>query len=388
MIDLSELDLDYTSIGDELKDLTLRAAKVAGTEISLVNLIDTYTQWSVAKQGIEFDHLSREDSVCQYTIAQGSDLEILDLANGERFRETFYVKGDPRLRYYYGVPLKTPAGNSIGASCVFDKEAKQLTGEKVELLRIIAHEVVTRLLTIKAMDSLHKRVRELSELRKRVAHDIRGPLGGIIGLTEIINDQGNTNQLAEILEFVNMIHSSSRSLLELADEILSTEGEPGSESAGYPANELNQLQLKEKLEKLYAPQAKSKGVAFSVFIEPASASVPFPKNKLLQILGNLISNSIKFTPSGGEVRVEMGIEDGESRTLCLRVVDTGGGISLDRLATLRSVPSISTPGTAGEKGFGFGLELVRHHVQSLKGRLKIASEEGKGSTFDVYLPIS
>lgn len=62
VLDLSEFDLDYSDLNDHLKDLTRLAANVAGSEISLVNLIDSYTQWSVARYGIEIQSIPREDS--------------------------------------------------------------------------------------------------------------------------------------------------------------------------------------------------------------------------------------------------------------------------------------------------------------------------------------
>jgi len=63
LIELTELDLDYSNLKGNLEDLTKLAARIAGTEISLVNLIDSYTQWSVANHGIELQQMPREDSV-------------------------------------------------------------------------------------------------------------------------------------------------------------------------------------------------------------------------------------------------------------------------------------------------------------------------------------
>src|SRR4051812_1083848 len=107
LISLSTYDVDYTSLENNFKDLTELAARVAGTEISLVNLIDNYTQWSVAKHGLEIDQMPREDSVCQYTILDETPFEIIDLSEDERFKDKDYVSGPLNLRYYYGVPLRT-----------------------------------------------------------------------------------------------------------------------------------------------------------------------------------------------------------------------------------------------------------------------------------------
>ncbi|MFX8933892.1 hypothetical protein ABTN02_19410, partial [Acinetobacter baumannii] len=77
---LSEFDIDYTEVSDVFKDLTRLAAKIAGTEISLINLIDTYTQWTISNYGLPIEQMDREDSVCQYTIAQPESFELKKLS--------------------------------------------------------------------------------------------------------------------------------------------------------------------------------------------------------------------------------------------------------------------------------------------------------------------
>lgn len=217
LIELSEFDFDYTDLDKQFKDLTKLAAKVAGTEISLINLIDSFTQWSVSAHGFPISQTPREDSVCQYTIMEKDHFEVKDLSKDERFLDKFFVKDDPNLRYYFGVPLTTPEGNNLGALCVLDTEVKSLSQEKVELLRIIADEIVNRFKILKAVQDLKGKMNEIKENQKKVAHDIRGPIGGIIGLAKVIQDQGNKNQLEEVLEFINLIQRSGSSVLELAE---------------------------------------------------------------------------------------------------------------------------------------------------------------------------
>ncbi|WP_432328631.1 hypothetical protein ACRQ5D_07940 [Mucilaginibacter sp. P25] len=85
LLSLSEFDLDYTEHKDSFKDLAKLAAKVTGTEVSLVNLIDSYTQWSISGHGLEIEQMPREDSVCQYTIIDGEYFEVEDLRNDRTF---------------------------------------------------------------------------------------------------------------------------------------------------------------------------------------------------------------------------------------------------------------------------------------------------------------
>ncbi|SEN20830.1 GAF domain-containing protein [Mucilaginibacter gossypiicola] len=385
LLSLSEFDLDYTEYKDSFKDLAKLAAKVTGTEISLVNLIDSYTQWSISGHGLQIEQMPREDSVCQYTIINGEYFEVGDLQNDERFKNKFYVTDEPKLRYYYGIPLKTSDDHNIGALCVLDKNVKELTPEKVELLKIIADEIVNRLKDLKVIGKLKNKLSEANETQKKVAHDIRGPLSGIIGLAQFISEQGEANQIEEVLEFINLIHKSGRSILELADEILSADKKDHKPIPN--GAEFNLLVFKDKIERLFIPQARNKNILLTVKTSSESERIPFARNKLLQITGNLISNAIKFTPKGGIVEVDLRLEvNDHSNILQIQVKDNGVGIDQKGIDKILSGSSTSSSGTTGEAGFGFGLALVKHLVETLKGTINIYSKPAEGSVFEVRLP--
>ena len=383
IIDLSEYDLDYSGLEDNFKDLAKLAANVAGTKISLVNLIDSFTQWSITNHGLAIDQMPREESVCQYTIMDDQPFEIADLSADDRFKDKFYVTDDPNLRYYYGLPLTTSEGLNIGALCVLDKEIKSISPEKTELLKIIANEIVNRLKALKVINDLKRQLRYADETKKKVAHDIRGPLGGIIGLAQIISEQGQTNQIDEVLEFINLIQKSGKSILELADEILTAD-----EKQAPKGDEFNLIMLKDKLEKLYQPQARNKNIRFNVFISPETATIPFSRNKLLQIIGNLVSNAMKFTPGGGQVRVSLTLKTEQETPVLLKisVSDSGVGVSDQVIDKILDGTASSTDGTGGEHGYGFGLALVKHLIGNLNGTMHITSKPGEGATFEVALP--
>lgn len=386
IIKLSDLDLDYSDLQENFKDLTKLAAKVAGTEVSLINLIDTFTQWSVSNFGLDLDQMPRHDSVCQYTIVTKEHFEVKDLSADPRFNDKFYVTGPPHLRYYFGIPLQTADGFQLGALCVLDTIGREITPEKAELLKIIAQEIVSRLTALKVIENLQNRVKEAEETRKKVAHDIRGPIGGIIGLAQIISEQGDTNKMDEVLEFISLIQKSGNSLLELADEILSTE-KKSDPLVKEQRVELNLITFKSKLEKLYMPQAVNKGISFTVTLSAATQSIGFSKNKLLQIAGNLISNAMKFTPQNGKVTAALELVTGKVQNILKIIVsDTGFGMDPESIDGVLNCAGDSTHGTEGESGYGFGLALVKHLTDSLKGTMEIQSEPGIGTVFTITLP--
>jgi signal transduction histidine kinase len=382
IMSLSNLDLDFTNLEDTFKDLTLLATKVTGTEISLINIIDSYTQWTIANHGIDLQQLPREESVCQYTLMSQQPFEVEDMSLDERFSSKFYVNSPGGLRYYYGLPLQIAKGLNIGALCVLDTQVKSMTPEKIELLEIIAQSVVKRLKSIHALELLNAKLIESNASRMKAAHDIRGPLAGIIGLSELISDQGAATDVAELMEYIGMINKSGKSLLDLADEILSEDRQQA-----LADNEFNLPLFKDKLVKLYQPQAKFKDLTFEVYLETGNEAVPFSKNKLLQIAGNLISNAMKFTPEGGKIVVSLGLVlNADEKLLKITVNDTGVGIDAEAVERIVNGKAESTPGTQGEKGYGFGLSLVSHLVEVLNGKITVSSSPGSGTRFEVLLP--
>lgn len=384
IIELSKLDLDYSALTEDFKDLAFLAAKVAGTEISLINLIDSYTQWTIARHGIALQQMSRTDSVCQYTIAGDNDFEVKDLYQDQRVKDNYITQHNLPLHYYYGVPLQLREGINIGALCVINSKTKPLSDEQKALLKIVADEIVTRLKTYQTIAALKHNVDEAVTAKHRAAHDIRGPLNGIIGLLNLIDYQGDENNLQEVLQLVAMMQKSSRSLLELADEILN---EAKKEQQAKDA--LFTLRIfKKKLQQLYDPQALNKGLQFEVHSSEAMQDLPFAKDKLLQISGNLISNAIKFTPSGGIITITLAITVKDDKgTLEIMVADSGIGLSAETLAAISHQEATSTSGTAGEKGYGFGLALVHQLVESLQGTLEVSSTPGVGTIITVLLPM-
>ena len=382
ILELAELDIDYADDHRPLEGLVKLAARIAGTSISLVNLIDTYTQWTVSSFGLPIEQMSREDSVCQHTIAQDDAFEVKDLSQDKRFHDKFYVTGDNGLRYYYGIPLHTPRGNNLGALCFLDKETQRVSRKKSDLLKILADEIVARLLLQSRVNRLKGKIATLEQTHKRVAHDIRGPLGGILGLTEIMLEAGTGGDVQELLEFTKMIQKSSRGLLDLADEILCNKEETTPLESDFTLGD-----LKEKLEKLFTPQGVAKQIDFQVFVEKEKQDTAIPKSGLLQIVGNLISNAIKFTPAGGAVQVDLRQFTKDHKSYIeISVRDSGVGMDQAEFEEILAGKTTSQAGTDGERGYGFGLLLVQRLVGRLSGMLRMDSTSGNGTCFTLLFP--
>lgn len=382
---LSDLDLDYSDLQREFEHFNKLAAGIAGTEISLINLLDNYTQWTIASHGVKINQMPREDAVCNYTIQKNTFFEVTRMDKDDRFREKPFVAGNEglNLTYYLGIPLTLPTGENIGALCVLDKNEKQISEDKIAQLKILAKVVVDQLTLKNEVKNARKLMAEALHKRKKVAHDVRSPLSGIIGIASlaITEDLEPEDQK----EYFEMIEKSSRQLLGFANEILYQD----QEDVQGASDQITLQELGEKILNLYRPQAESKNISLVANIDSKYKELEINKENLLQITGNLIANAIKFTPEKGQVMLSLLLHSTEDiPVLEIQVEDTGKGLSEEKIKELMDMKGkvSSTLGSAGETGFGLGLKLLKNMVKEMKGSLEIEKSKNSGSIFKIRIP--
>jgi signal transduction histidine kinase len=214
-----------------------------------------------------------------------------------------------------------------------------------------------------------------------VSHELRTPLTSILGYVELMRDEELSD---EGRRFVGVIERNSARLLSLVGDLLLI--------AQIEASKLVLDRSRQPLRRLCelavdaaAPVAAAKGVALELAVR-GDASVDADPERLGQVLDNLISNGIKFTPAGGRVDVALEIE---GALACVVVADTGAGIpeeEQDRLFErfFRS----STAKRDAVPGTGLGLAITKALVEAHGGRIAFESEDGAGTTFTVELPVA
>lgn len=121
------------------------AAHIAGTPMALVTLVDTDRQWFKTRYGFTAHQTGRDISFCGHTIAQGTPLVIEDSLLDERFADNPLVTGDLSLRFYAGMPLRTPDGFVLGTLCALDSRPRHLTDEQLAMLELLAQQAVALL---------------------------------------------------------------------------------------------------------------------------------------------------------------------------------------------------------------------------------------------------
>lgn len=215
-----------------------------------------------------------------------------------------------------------------------------------------------------------------------LGHDIKGPVGYMNQVLELVLDGKLSKE--EEREMLRLTSDSSRTLLNLLENLLywgrCQTGELKSVVVAFPP-----AKIVEEAAELYKLPLRDKGIALSVDI-PGKVKVFADKEQVKLVIRNLVANAIKFTDSGGEIRIN-GTVDGARGEFVFEVADTGTGIGEAELDLIFTGP-IVTPGTRNEKGSGFGLKLCRELTELNGGSISAESEPGAGSRFFVRLPLS
>ncbi len=238
---------------------------------------------------------------------------------------------------------------------------------------------------------LREREIELSRLNQKkddlvrtVSHDIKNPLTGIIGLVKLMRDSDKIS-VEEQKQMLSVIEESGSNLLNLVREILDRESkkiEP--EEVNYTQTDL--IELIQRVISMNKAKSVIKNIQLNYSIIPKGLKAEIDPSKIEIAVNNLVSNALKFTPSGGKVLVEISKEQKE---LMIKVNDTGIGIPKKMQADLFKDPqSHSRKGTSGEVGTGLGLDIVQLYVELHGGKIWVESELDEGTTFFITVPLN
>lgn len=218
-----------------------------------------------------------------------------------------------------------------------------------------------------------------------LAHDLRGPINGIIGLSKILLEPNVDKSEKE--HYSKIIHDSAEKTYQLLDKIL-TWAQSQKGELTFKKEIFNIKSLIEEIIPLYEELLRNKEIKLLLNLNP-DTMVCADKNMVNTIVRNLISNAIKFTPKKGyiEINSHIMLNKGKQEFVELSVKDSGVGISSEIQSKLFTfTENISTKGTENEEGTGLGLVLCYEFVEKLGGKLWVESELNKGAVFYFTLP--
>ncbi len=253
----------------------------------------------------------------------------------------------------------------------------------------------TLLTTAQVIEGVHERLgmvvlRDISELRRlesvrrefvaNVSHELRTPLTSIRALVETL-EAGAIEDEAISMDFLGRIVGEVDRLTELVEDLLDLARlEAGRTRLRY--ERVDPVELVRTGAERLRPQVERARLTLTMSHGDDLRKIDVDRTRIEQVLINLVHNAIKFTPSGGEIRVDVRQEAGRTR---IRVADTGVGIAEDEQLRLfeRFYKSDKARNTGGT---GLGLAIAKHIVQSHGGEISVESVVGEGATFTVSLP--
>ncbi|GIP34073.1 response regulator [Paenibacillus sp. J2TS4] len=235
-----------------------------------------------------------------------------------------------------------------------------------------------------------------SEFLANMSHELRTPLNSLLVLSQLLADNREGNLDEKQVEFAETIHSSGMDLLRLIDEILDlSKVEAGRMEVQIEPYSVGEIE--DYVRRNFAPIAKKNGLGFHVIVEEEVPGViKTDPHRLQQILRNLLSNAFKFTKEGS-ITFHVKTEESPSTDagnsgeplIAFSVIDTGIGVSEEKRELIFEAFR-QADGTTSRKygGTGLGLSISRELARLLGGTITLSSEEGRGSIFTLYLPVS
>jgi two-component system sensor histidine kinase/response regulator len=223
---------------------------------------------------------------------------------------------------------------------------------------------------------------EKNEFMGIVAHDLRSPLGAIKGFAELILEDTQVPR-EELEDFTRRIRDTAQRMSEMVQNLLDANRiERGEMKVALAPCELSQLLC--AVVQSYQPRAAAKQQTIQLDGAAAPVTVMADPNVTVQVLENLVSNAIKYSPPGKNIYARLRVVEGAARC---EVQDEGPGLSAeDQQKLFGKFARLSAKPTGGEHATGLGLSIVKRLVEAMNGRVWCESELGEGATFIVELP--
>lgn len=301
--------------------------------------------------------------------------------------EEFEKKKDSGYSSYIGVPLKNPAGDTIGHIAIYASREHTIDSYALEIAQIAGHLAQAEVLRVIAENKLQDRIETLSsqqisrtETLQTVAHDIRSPLSAVINALELAEEDSNPDSVAIM---VSGAKQAAQRLLSFASTYLDLERLEHADTAKLKDTRVVVKTLVDDVLGMARDVAMAHGVTIGVVPFDEQLSVRGSAQELARALSNLISNAIKYSPPGTQVGLSVHIDAG---LVALSVRDQGPGVP-DAMgeSVFEAFESGASPANH-PTGSGLGLAIAKKVVERHDGEIGFQNHE-QGCTFFFKIPV-
>lgn len=330
----------------------------------------------------------RELPVSRLAARLGRSFFVTDVREDRRFSDPAVAAALARNHVIAiaATPVRIGTRHSASLALVHTDRPREWSAQDIRLIEAVAHELRVSITAAEAFEQQRRAVAELERLNRAksdfvsiVSHEFRTPLTGIQGFSEMLQSEDLT--IAEMREYAGDINKDAHRLNRMINEMLDLDKmESGRMQLHRESVDLNAI-VSEAVDRA-RPNAPNHPITVS--LDPAVGTLAGDRDKLTQVLANLLNNAVKYSPNGGKIFVTTRVEGG---TAHLIVRDHGMGIPAEALETIfERYGRVESRATRHIQGTGLGLPIVRQIVQLHGGAVWAESTVGEGSVFHVTLP--
>ncbi|MDT5039283.1 MAG: hypothetical protein QOE51_268 [Actinoplanes sp.] len=372
----------------DFDDIVALAANVCDVPMALVTMVDFDRQWFKAQVGTDLTETPRELSFCAHAIL-GTDLLVVpDAREDTRFADNPAVHVAGGIRFYAGAPLVTTDGFALGALCVLDSRPRRLEIEQLQALRALARQVTAQLELRRYSIALANTTARLQELERHKDHlaelvggKLRAPLR-LMGtyLSELGATGHSDAELAELVGRATAAHV--RGFTDLIEH-LNTMADAGVGSETLHMREIDLTRLTQRAVEAVRPIAATKQIWILNHAGGPVLPIVADPVRLEQVLMHLLFTAVKYTPTGGRVRVGTEIESGP--TVRLDDMDMPFGMRPDLFPHL-FYGAIANP--ADIPGADRGLSVAKRVLDAHHATVALSDRPGDGTSLHLVFPFA
>ncbi len=401
LYDLAQQTISNLNLETVLQTVVATLRQLFGVRGASIALLDEATNEVVIKSSVGIDAHWRE--VARLKVGEGVSGKVVQTGVSmyvpDTHAEPDFIFFDRSVRSLITVPLRVH-DHIIGTLTLDSNQPRAFTERHERLLTIAASQVAVAIENAQLYEALRDRaekleaanaeLKELNELRNEmvanVTHELRNPLTFLKGYIGLIRDGELGPVTKEQIEALTVINEKTDSVSRLISDILALERITPA-TLNLTVQDLNEVATRAVMDAQIGLTTDTRRLTIRSELAPGAIPVRIDRDRINQVIHNLINNAVKFTPDGGVITIMTRPPSKGESFARLSICDTGIGIPMDKLPFVFERFYVVDPITSYQRGgVGLGLAIVQRIVEAHGGRVWVESKVGKGSTFTFTLP--